>query len=308
MTTPPPPIPPPDPPANLSPDDARDERVSAVLDGAATDDERAQVLADPVALARLTAFRQVSASLAAGPAPVAWADDALATAIAVAGHRGVAGPVSQDPGPHGEHRTNPVAAAVPLRRHERPRRAITVLGGLAAAAAVVVGIVALGHRGKDNTSADAPRTASLDAKTASAASATTAAAAAGNAPGGAAPGAEALAPVAGSATDAASSAPPPTLAITPAAPAATAAASVGPPTTAAAAPPAIADPDALRTWVAAHPYPASDPPLPCAATVAGAASDGRVDYRGTVVQVFTLDARLVLLVDPSCERLTDLPA
>lgn len=315
--------------STLPPNQPDDEIVSAVLDGVAPADQRTLVAADPAAQQRLQDFEQVRAALAASPAPEQWAQAALAAALDAfteipASARAEAFAIASG----SLAASAPLATAVtPIGSSARAPRALRILGELAAAAAVVVGIAVVGHRSSTPKAADAPARASLETNAAGAPSAASAAAAttAGasqvaiadtGAAAATAPSDAAKASDGGAAPAAAASRPGPTAAAnaTSVVPVAPAAASTTAATAAPTAPPTSAAPDvvddaaALRAWVAAHPASAGDQPLPCATTLAGARSVGRVRYQGTLVQVLTLDPRIVALDDTTCQSVVDLPS
>ena len=310
-----------------------DEIVSAVLDGEATHEQQELLRGDVVAQQRLQAFVQVRAALAAPSAPSEWTDRAVAAALAAlaptelatsAGVEGAAGEPAITPVPLASGSTRALVA-------RRRSTALRALGGLAAAAAVVIGIVSIGHRTNDTKSADAPQHAGFGApKSGEAASATTAAAAAASAaadqsqpalgttgasetdtgttsgPGGAIATSSAGARSDGATAIAAS----PTGAST-AAPAITATSTATSATSAGASPGNLAiigDPPGLRAWVTDHPASATDTALSCASVVSGATAIGRVIYQGVTVQVFTQPSRVIALDDTTCATTVDISA
>jgi hypothetical protein len=300
--------------STLPPNQPDDEIVSAVLDGSATDDQRALVAGDPSAQRRLHDFEQVRAGLAASRAPEPWAEAALAAALDTFGTLAPVG------------RPGPLVTATPVTGIGSPRavRSLRVLGGLAAAAAVIVGIVVMGsHRSSSQKTADASAKAGLETNAARSAGATTAAASATTAIAAQAALADSAATASGAAAGAGSpsgvAAQLPATAPRPgptAAAVATSAAGAATTTTPATSSPAasattgppevIDDPAALRAWVAAHPASPSDAPLPCESAVTGARPVGRVSYQGTIVQVLTIEPRIVALDDTTCQTVVDL--
>lgn len=116
-----------------------DEDLSAVLDGESTPDVEARVQADPAARARLEAFRAVATSI--GRAPVtpldpATVDDLIARAL----DEPTDGATEPDPDAEGE------VTPLPPRRGDRGAPRWLVAAGIAALAAIGLGLVWSGTR------------------------------------------------------------------------------------------------------------------------------------------------------------------
>jgi hypothetical protein len=108
---------------------AEDELITAVLDGEATDDERAMVQGDERLLARLRSFEQLRTALGDVPPPTPEARDSIIERAVVA---------TDEPAPTGDDDRTVVA----LARYRRQRKIFTAVG-VAAALLIVIPLLAL---------------------------------------------------------------------------------------------------------------------------------------------------------------------
>jgi hypothetical protein len=140
-----------------------DELVSAVLDGAATEEQVATVAADPVLAARLESFRSlrddhVALATTEAAALVGSAEHRIAAALAAAGEPGGLDPATTGP-------ATDLATRSTRRSSHRARR-LPFAAGVAAAIVLVVAVVGLGIRSASDGSDQDSSAASADSSAA----------------------------------------------------------------------------------------------------------------------------------------------